>query len=134
MEYSLKLFLIFLLISLGGSLIEAFLSDIHYKVSKNHYKENHFKLSKYFFFLFFPIVASVIMMFVSGITIFYVFLAFSVIGTICEWIIGFVYHKVIGQRLWTYHKYAINKYTSLLSIPLWGFAGVLLYLLVSIFI
>lgn len=132
MSEPLKLFLIFITIGIGGSLLGALFSDLHYKFSKNHFKENHFKIGKYFFFLFFPIVASVIMMFLSGIRIVYVFLVFSVIGTFCEWLIGFVYHKVIGQRLWTYHRYSITKYTSILSIPLWGFAGILLYLLVNV--
>jgi len=62
-----------------------------------------------------------------------VFLIFAGVGTALEWLVGFSFHMVMGQRLWTYYKYNINTYTSLLSIPLWGIAGVFFYLLVKYF-
>jgi uncharacterized membrane protein len=61
-----------------------------------------------------------------------VFLFFAVIGTFMEWLIGFAYENVVGKILWTYDKFNINGYTSYLSIPLWGIAGVVFWLIANV--
>jgi uncharacterized membrane protein len=57
------------------------------------------------------------------------FLVSAITGFILEYILGWVYHKVMNRRLWYYSKFSLNGYTSLLSIPLWGIAGVLFWFL-----
>jgi len=70
----------------------------------------------------------------TGSQLLLVCLSFALVGTFLEWLIGFFYHKIVGQKLWTYHRYSLSGYTSLLSIPLWGLAGALFWLLAKIFI
>ena len=60
------------------------------------------------------------------------FVAFAVIVTILEGLVGFVYQMTVGHRLWSYHRYAIGGYTRLLAIPYWGFVGVLAYVLINL--
>jgi hypothetical protein len=121
--------LIFLLLIIGGFLIESFVSQIHYFIFKKGFKKYHYKFSRYLFYLLFPILALIFSFAFTASRVFYVFIVFSVIGTVLEWLAGFAYHMVVGQRLWTYHRFSIGGYTSLFSIPLWGLGGVLFYLL-----
>ena len=69
-----------------------------------------------------------------GASLIYVFLIFSLVGTFLEGLIGYFYHNIVGQRLWTYHRYALKGYTSFLSIPIWGLGGAMSWLLAKIFI
>lgn len=47
-----------------------------------------------------------------------------------EWFTGLAYHKVLGARLWEYHRYPLpGKYTSWLTLPIWGAGAVLLWLI-----
>lgn len=59
-----------------------------------------------------------------NIKILYLFIYSAIIGFIAEGFVGFVYDKVLNKRLWTYNRFHIKGYTSFLSIPLWGIAGV----------
>lgn len=121
-----RVFLIYAIIVVFGVFLETGLRSIHYAFTKTHYKEHHFTLGKYLFYLLFPIVGLFIIFNQLGLSVLQVFVTFSVVGTVLEWLVGFTYHHVVGVRLWTYHKYALTRYTSFLSIPLWGFFGVVL--------
>lgn len=127
------IFVNFLLILVIGVLIEVAVSQLHFYMTNKHIKRYHFSYSRYFFLLLFPMVAAFVTFGQTGITLVKVFLAFALVGTFLEWLIGFSYHMVVGQRLWTYHRLGLNGYTSILSIPLWGLAGALFYLLGKIF-
>lgn len=129
----MKTFIIFIGALILGWILEAVLSRSHYYVSRKHYKEHHFKFSKYVFFLLFPLMAVIISAF-SEPKIITVFLLGSAMGTFFEWLVGWAYEKTVGQRLWTYHRFGIfGRYTSLLSIPLWGVAVVLMWHFTKIF-
>ncbi len=125
----LRIFLLYSVIVVLGVFLEVAVHKLHYFVTKTHYKEHHFTLGKYVFFLFFPILGLLIVYSKIGLTILQVLIIFSIVGTVLEWLVGFTYHQMVGVRLWTYHRYAITKYTSFLSIPLWGFFGIILWLL-----
>src|SRR3989344_4498855 len=103
-----------------GLLLEDLARRLHFIITKTHYKEHHFTFGKNFFFFFFFLLSC---FFLSA------FLICAAVGTFLEWLVGFSYYQVVGERLWTYHRYAIKKYTSFLSIPIWGLAGVFIWLL-----
>ena len=126
--------IIFLAIIVFGIGIEVFLSQIYFKengVRKKH-KLVHFKFSRYVFLISVPMFAILFMTNIVGISIIKSFLIFAVFGTVLEYCIGYSYQIIVGQRLWTYHRYSVRGYTSLLSIPLWGLCGVMFYLLVKV--
>jgi len=131
---ALTKFLIFFATIIISFILEILFSKLFYKITNNPYKTHHYSYGRYIYFLILPIL--VILYFIQGtkINIFAVFLSFSLLGTLAEWLLGFFYHRIVGQRLWTYHRYSITKYTSLLSIPMWGIAGLIFYLFIQIFI
>ncbi len=125
---------IFILIVAGGIMLESIFQQLYFKYTGKKLKKYHFSWSKYFCLLIPIIIAVVLYTIKFSASIVIVFLLFSLIGTFLEWLIGYLYHAIMGQRLWTYHRKSIGGYTSLLSIPLWGLAGVLFWLLAKLFI
>lgn len=79
-----------------------------------------------------PLTACGLVVVMRGYKLLVLFLIFAVIGTALEWLAGFVYQRVIGKRLWTYHRYRIGPYTSWQSAPMWGMGAVLFWLVVKI--
>lgn len=57
------------------------------------------------------------------------FILGSFFGALYEYVIGFTYHKIMKRHLWTYHRFSMRGYTSLLSIPLWGIGTIFFWLL-----
>lgn len=133
-ESALKEFLVVFFVLLSLMFIEIGLKKLYFLVFNKHTKVNHFSWGKYFYFITVPFLASFYFFskFTSGFLV--LFFSFLILGTFAEWLVGFVYNKVTGQRLWTYHKYHIGHYTSLLSMPIWGLAGVLFWFFIRIFI
>lgn len=129
----IRLLIIFLIVCVGGVLLEILLMSLYFKLTKKHYKTHHYAFGKYLFFLIFPLLSALIVVNLTNIRVFYVFAMFALVGTFMEYFIGWAYLKIEGQRLWTYHKYAISKFTSFLSIPLWGFMGIFSYLVTVAF-
>ena len=127
-------FLIFFALFVTGLSSEVLFSKLYYKLTHNPYKNHHYSFGKYLYFLILPIL--IILYFTKGsnLNFFAVFVGFALLGTLSEWLIGFFYHKIVGQRLWTYHRYSITSYTSFLSIPIWGFSGLIFYLFIQIFV
>lgn len=124
---------IYLLMVVFGFLIEAFFSQTHFFLTKKHYKKYHYSFSRYLILLSLPIISTIFIYGIVGVTVLNVFVIFALAGTFLEWLVGFCFHMVVGQKLWTYNKYNIGTYTSYLSIPLWGIAGVFFYLLARFF-
>lgn len=127
-------FLIFFGLILIGFLIESIILKLYYLLQGNHHKTHHYSLSKYFYFLLMPFGITVYYLKDLGTNVINIVIWFAIYMTLAEWIIGFAYHKIVGTRLWTYHRAAITSYTSFLSIPLWGLAGLIFYLFMQIFI
>lgn len=127
-------FLLFLFMVVGGVVLEELAQVLYFSLTKKKFKEHHFRFSRYFYLLMFPILATIVMVQRNSAVLLPVFLTFAITGTFIEWLIGFFYHRIVGQKLWTYHRYSLTGYTSLLSIPIWGLAGVLFWLLAKIFI
>ena len=57
------------------------------------------------------------------------FILGSFFGVLYEFVIGFTYHKIMKRHLWTYHRYSLKGYTSILSVPLWGIGTIFFWLL-----
>jgi membrane protein YqaA with SNARE-associated domain len=68
---------------------------------------------------------SAMMVYGLGIKYAYIFVAAAVFGTIFEWFFGFYYYRITGEKLWRYRRYNLNEYVSALTLPAWGFAGML---------
>jgi len=128
-------FIIFFLILSLGVLLIAFISQYKFFLTLKNPKKFPFSFIRYSLLMLFPIIAVIITYKKYGFPIIKVFIAFSIIGLVLEWLIGFSYQMIVGERLWTYHKYqTIGKYSSFLTIPIWGMAGVLFWLLSQIFV
>jgi hypothetical protein len=125
--------LIFLVVFVGGVFLEIAVVRLHHARIKTHHKEHHFSFAKYLLLILFPLIACGIILVKEGWDLIAIFIAFSVLGTALEWFVAFGYHQIMGQRLWTYHRYSITKYTSFLSIPFWGTAGILAWLIIALF-
>ncbi len=128
-----NILLIYILSVLIGMILEMSIAKLHFYLTKRHYKIHHFTFAKYFLFLLFPLLSVSLISYLEGLTIIKVFIAFALVGCFIEWLVGYGYDQIIGQRLWTYHTYSISKYTSFLSIPLWGFLGASFYIIMRIF-
>jgi uncharacterized membrane protein len=130
-----KIFLILYIVMIYLSFMsEVLVKHIHFLVTRSHYKEHHFTLGRYILSLIFPFIVFLIIYLHLGSSFLYTFIASAILGTMAEWTVGWWFYQVMGTRLWTYHRYAITKYTSFLSIPLWGLVGVFLLLVIRLFI
>lgn len=119
--------LLFLLFIVLGVMFEAILSRFYRKHKKA--KSSHFTFIRYFYLLLLPLVGTLGTFYIGGFSAIKVFFLFAFLGPLLEWCIGFAYHLIVGQKLWTYHRYSVTGYTSILTIPLWGLAGILFYYL-----
>jgi hypothetical protein len=122
---------IFLFLIIIGIIFEGISSKLYYKNKKVSFRK-HFHFIRYMYLLLFPTIGIIVSIYIGGSTAFKTFLLFSLLGPLCEWCIGFAYQQIVGQKLWTYHRYALAGNTSLLAIPFWGFAGILFYYLARI--
>src|SRR5688500_9492232 len=117
-----KQIIMFIYIALvgGGFVLEVLVTKLHYRIFKKHYKVHHFTFGKYLFLLLAPFAGMMYAIKNGGSSLWLIFLIFAIVCTVLEWFLGWAYYQIEGQRLWTYHRYAIGKYTSFLSIPIWG--------------
>ncbi len=89
-----------------------------------------FRWVEYVLLLATPIVASLSLSYSYGVKIFYLFIASAIVGFILEYALGRIYHITLNRRLWFYQKYNVaGGYTSYLTIPIWGVAGIIFWLL-----
>lgn len=88
-----------------------------------------FGLDKYVAILMVPSLSCLGMSYFYGVDVIYFYVVAAVAGFIIEYVVGFTYKMVFGERMWTYHIYSVNGYTSYLSPPAWGVVGVTFFLL-----
>ncbi|MBP6883631.1 MAG: hypothetical protein KBC06_00125 [Candidatus Pacebacteria bacterium] len=81
--------------------------------------------------MMFLIVSVAFITFKEGTPLFITILVFSVIGPFFEWLVGISYSKIVGRRLWTYHRGTIHGYTSYLAMPLWAFCGAISWIIIK---
>jgi len=91
-----------------------------------------FRWSEYIAIIIVPILFIVFLTFYYDFAILKMFILSAIIGFVAEGVIGFVYDKVLNKKLWTYDRLSIKGYTSYLSIPLWGIAGVLFWFITKL--
>lgn len=92
-------------------------------------RTKQFRWGEYVAMMSTPVVACLGLSYYYGVHIVYLFAASCVVGFVLEYSIGFIYHKILNRRLWTYGRYSVGGYTSLLTFPMWGVAGVVFWLL-----
>jgi len=95
-------------------------------------KTTRFRWSEYIAIIILPLLFITFLIVYYNFAILKMFLLSAVIGFLGEGLIGFVYDKTLNKRLWTYNRFSVKGYTSYLSIPLWGIAGVLFWFLSKI--
>jgi hypothetical protein len=116
----------FLIITIGGSFLVA-------KTAGRLFHDHKFRPSRYFLLILSPLIASIVAYDRVGVEILYLFVIVGFLGFILEYGTGKVYSIVVGRRLWRYYRDNLNENTSWLSMPLWGFAGILFFLLSRLF-
>lgn len=110
------------------------LSRIIQPSSANGGRINNFSWWRFIALLSIPLITVFILSLSHGSIVWWIYGGFSLVGSILEWLIGFSYHKLMGHKLWQYQQYSVHGYTSWLSIPLWGLAGVMFWLLAKAFV
>jgi len=128
-------FFTFISIVIGGVVLEVVILHTFFFLTKRKAETKKFSVIRYLYLLSFPLLATYILFFRTDERLLKVFIFFSIFGAVIEWLVGFFYHKVVGQKLWTYHYFPwFNSYTSWMSMPLWGLAGVMFWLAARMFV
>ena len=87
-----------------------------------------FRWSEYLAIIFLPIASIIFLALYIDLKILNLYIISALAGFFLEYIIGLTYYKTLNRRLYKYKRFSIGGHTSLLSIPLWGIAGVLFWL------
>ncbi len=95
------------------------------------YKTKGFHWDKYAAFVALPLLAIVWYAVSVDLRILLFFAIAMAGGTIAELVLGFFLEQSLGAKLWQYPRFSVAGYTSFLSIPIWGFAGTMFWLLAS---
>lgn len=130
----LSLFFLFMIIAIGGLFLEAGIAGFYHSRFRKGGGELKFSFKKYLFVISFPMFASATAFFLTENILIYVFATFAIVGAFIEWLVGWVFYRVTGEPFWTYHFYPLGRFTSYLSVPIWGFGGVLFWLLARLFV
>lgn len=94
-------------------------------------KAEGFHWKELFAFSFFPFVGILwYAIFVEEKILLFFFLS-MVIGFVAELILGIFLEQAFGRKWWYYPRLSIAGHTSLLSLPIWGFAGTMFWLIAS---
>ncbi len=58
-----------------------------------------------------------------------VYVVSALVGFVAEFCLGFAYHTIMGTKLWKYdaNAYPLLEYTSWLTLPMWGVAGIVFW-------
>ncbi len=95
--------------------------------------KKEFRWSNYALFIAGPLGTVIIYAFAFGYYYFLVFFVGIVFSEIFELSWGFLYHKCMGKRLWSYAEAPLlGGYVSGLTPPFWGFATVLFFRVIEI--
>jgi len=92
-------------------------------------KTKYFKWREYIAIIIWPILSVLALTYFVDVKILSLFFVSSFVGFALEYILGFAYHKTLNKRLWEYRRLSIGKYTSFLTLPIWGIAGVFFWFL-----
>jgi uncharacterized membrane protein len=77
-----------------------------------------------------PVILSLGLSLLYGLKILDLFLKSAIIGFLLEYVSGYSYHKTLNRQLWKYDRFAVGGgYTSWLTLPMWGVAGIIFWLL-----
>lgn len=96
------------------------------------HKVKRFRWSEYIALLILPTLFVFISAYYIDRKILIFFILSSAAGFFMEYMIGLAFHKTLNRKLWRYERLSVGEYTSLLSIPVWGIAGVMFYFLSKI--
>jgi len=105
------------------SLIGFYLSYLYGRKTKK------FKWSEYIALLSVPVLCSFGLTYFFGEKIIILFIKSMIIGFILEFGLGYSYHKILNKRLWVYDTSILGGYTNWLTLPMWGVAGILFWLI-----
>ena len=112
------------------SLVFAFVSSLgFYLAYKYGYRARKFKLKNYVLMMIAPTACCLALTFFFCWRIIELFFYSAVVGTVLEYGVGVVFQKIFHRNLWTYERFSIGGHTSYLSIPIWGVAGIVFWLL-----
>lgn len=92
-------------------------------------KTKEFLWREYLAMLIIPILYIGVLAYLISLKIIILFIISAIFGFFAEYILGLAYDKTLNKRLWNYYRFSLEGYTSLLSIPFWGIAGVSFWLL-----
>ena len=94
-------------------------------------RSDGFSWRKYVALLSAPTLVVALATFTYDTRVLYLYAVSALFGFALEFCLGFTYHKTMRTPLWLYDKdaYPVWRYTSLLTIPMWGVAGVLFWAL-----
>lgn len=93
-------------------------------------KTKKFRWSEYLLFIAAPTFGCLALSYFYGVNVLYLFLVFSITGVILEYGTGMAYHRILNKHLWTYGRFSLpGRYSSFLSLPLWGAWGVIAWLI-----
>jgi len=87
-------------------------------------KTKYFLWREYLAILIFPLIGVLAFALLIDIKVLILFIVSSFVGFILEYILGLTYYKTLNKRLWKYDRLNLSGYTSWLSLPFWGIAGV----------
>jgi len=90
-------------------------------------KTKSFRWSEYIAIIIWPLLTVLGLAYFVSSKILSLFLISALAGFALEYIIGLTYYKTLNRRLWTYGRLSVGGHSSLLSIPLWGVAGVMFW-------
>lgn len=88
-------------------------------------KTKEWKWSEYFLMALGPFVGLVILALLEGSKVIIFFVLSAAVGFLAEFTFGLLFDKTLGRKLWLYKKCAVKGYTSPLSLPFWGAAGII---------
>ena len=95
-------------------------------------KTKRFRWSEYVALFIFPFSTVLVIAYLNGPRIIAFFLISAFVGFTLEYILGLSYEKTLNSRLWEYKRYSIGGYTSMLTLPFWGVAGVVFWFLAKV--
>src|SRR5258706_3186551 len=116
---------IFVISALLGGVLEVGFAFLYDLFSHKPLRINHkFTIGKKLNLISLPIWGLVGLIAMKNTTWAFIFLWGAVVGTFAEFFLGKFLHREFGVRIWTYKHGAIDRYTSIYSIPYWGAAGI----------
>jgi len=110
---------------LAGLLIELIIFFMLEKTLGKPFKTNHkYAFGKYASLMSIPIYGLIALIISGDFGYVQLFFFGAIVGTTSEYLAGRYFHKITGQRIWTYKYLSIQGYTSIFTLPYWGGATI----------